>query len=97
MKEGDKSPSIRHGEQWTQRGGVPFKQVLKTDTFKGTYTEADSLPFWALPLFLYTHKHTYKLVEAQKGSQPIGDLNLYVVLFLLLPGASVCVCVFFLW
>lgn len=57
MKEGDKSPSIRHGEQWTQRGGVPFKQVLKRDTFKGTYTATYSLLFGALPLFVHTNIH----------------------------------------
>ena len=57
MKEGDKSPSIRHGEQWTQRGGVPFKQVLKRDTFKGTYTATYSLLFGGLPLFVHTNIH----------------------------------------
>lgn len=82
MKEGDKSPSIRHGEQWTQRGGVPFKQVLKTDTFKGTYTATYLLLFHGAASFC-THKHTYKLVQTYKGSQSDRDLNLNVVLFLL--------------
>lgn len=57
MKEGDKSPSIRHGELWTQRGGVPFKQVLKRDTFKGTYTATYSLLFGGCLLFVHTNIH----------------------------------------
>lgn len=79
MKEGDKSPSIRHREQWTQRGGVPFKQVLKKDTFKGTYTATYSA-FWELPLFVRTniHKNSYRLY---KGSQSNRDLNFKVLLF----------------